>query len=110
MIFGLKDADDSVAITAKSMNVREKNLQQGAATHIVAGFDQEIVGDNGGYLEDCNIFVPMADWARGTENADRLWELSEQLVGQKFALCNVTVFIQWSGIMLAVVHKALIVC
>lgn len=39
--------------------------------------------ENGAYLEDCGISQP-APHTQAPESPQRLWELSEQLVGQKF--------------------------
>jgi len=45
-----------------------------------------IIASNGAFLKYCKP-VPMKEecpWARGKENADRLWALSEKLVGENF--------------------------
>jgi hypothetical protein len=81
-----------------------KSLSQGCATHVVAAFDPTITGTscylgslqdqksnisidhNGSYLEDCTIFQPLQPWASDPEAAKRLWDLSEELVGEKFEL------------------------
>ncbi|EWC45682.1 hypothetical protein DRE_05243 [Drechslerella stenobrocha 248] len=63
-----------------------KTLSQGASTHVVAAFDPEIKEHSGNYFVDCAV-SPEArrkDWALDKDNAKRLWELSEQLVGEKF--------------------------
>ena len=41
------------------------------------------VDDSGSYLEDCAI-KEARDYATSHENAEKLWKLSEELVGQKF--------------------------
>jgi hypothetical protein len=44
--------------------------------------------NNGAYLEFCKA-VPVDDvkpWAKGKENIEKLWALSEELVGEKFTL------------------------
>lgn len=39
---------------------------------------------SGGFLQDCAVRpVPQA-YAQGKENADKLWALSEKLVGENF--------------------------
>ncbi|KAK6330696.1 hypothetical protein TWF718_002897 [Orbilia javanica] len=58
------------------------------ATHVVAAFDPAIEPQNGGYLIDCQISPIMgkeAAWATGRENWERLWKLSEDLVGEEFS-------------------------
>lgn len=42
---------------------------------------------NGAFMEFCKP-VPTKEecpWARGKENADKMWALSEELVGEKFS-------------------------
>jgi NAD(P)-dependent dehydrogenase (short-subunit alcohol dehydrogenase family) len=69
-----------------------KTPQQGAATSIWAAVAPELQADSGKYLEDCAIARPWTQPgppARGTylpyaldpDNADRLWTLSERLLG-----------------------------
>ena len=81
-------------------------LDQGASTYIAAAFDPKLEGNsllrtqrvccdtetllasNGAYLEYCAP-VPIKEecpWARGKENADKLWALSENMIGEKFGL------------------------
>ncbi|CAM0135428.1 hypothetical protein VKS41_005065 [Umbelopsis sp. WA50703] len=64
-----------------------KTLNQGVATHIVAAFDPDIKDESGSYLEDSKIandhVKPHAD---NEADAEKLWTLSEELVGQKFSL------------------------
>jgi hypothetical protein len=38
-----------------------------------------------GYLADCQL-APAAEYATDAKIADRLWVLSEELVGEKFSL------------------------
>lgn len=55
------------------------------ATQIVAAFDPSIVASNGGYLVDSKLAPEQAaPYATDKDNAKKLWELSETLVGQKF--------------------------
>ncbi|PVH69721.1 NAD(P)-binding protein [Cadophora sp. DSE1049] len=61
--------------------------EQAVATYIVAGFDPELETHNGAFMEFCKP-VPTKEecaWARGKENADKLWALSEKMVGEKFS-------------------------
>lgn len=43
-----------------------------------------ISAENGVYLEDCQMKRP-SKWASEPEKAERLWKLSEDLVGEKFS-------------------------
>jgi len=63
-----------------------KTHSQGSATTVVASLDPNIGDRSGAYLYDCKadhdgIVMP---YAMDKENADKLWELSETLVGVKF--------------------------
>ncbi|KAJ0103987.1 hypothetical protein J7T55_011004 [Diaporthe amygdali] len=65
-----------------------KTEQQGAATHVFASFDTSISENNGAYLDDCHVADPWTQtvrpWGTSPIEAERLWKLSEQLVGQSF--------------------------
>jgi hypothetical protein len=72
-----------------------KSVAAGAATSIWACTSPELEGRGGLYLEDCHIAEPVhegnpaggvAAHAQDRAAANRLWELSEQLVGEKFAI------------------------
>jgi hypothetical protein len=60
----------------------------GTATHAFAAFDDTIAERNGAYLLKCRVADPYVDtlkpWATSPIEADKLWKLSEELVGQKF--------------------------
>ncbi|KAF2634070.1 NAD(P)-binding protein [Massarina eburnea CBS 473.64] len=62
----------------------EKNPDEGTATHVVAAFDPRLNEFNGAYLENANISDDVAPWATDLEQAEKLWKLSEKLVGQTF--------------------------
>ncbi|ORX97244.1 putative short-chain dehydrogenase [Clohesyomyces aquaticus] len=62
-----------------------KTHSQGAATTMVAALDPEIKGQNGAYLADGRIGgEEVQEYAVDKGNARKLWELSEELVGEKF--------------------------
>lgn len=42
-----------------------------------------VADSNEPYLSDCQISEP-APWAKNAENAEKLWKLSEELIGDKF--------------------------
>lgn len=70
-----------------------KTIPQGAATTCWAATAEELAGRGGLYAEDCHIAaVDDTSGTRGVRsyaldrgNADRLWALSEELVGERFA-------------------------
>lgn len=68
--------------------VNRKNLEQGSSTTLVAALDPGLPAGNlhegsGLYLDDCQLWNP-AVWAKDAKAAERLWQLSEGLVGQTF--------------------------
>ncbi|PLW81833.1 short-chain dehydrogenase [Kineobactrum sediminis] len=87
--------DDDMKQVAASFpggKMRFKSIPQGAATSVWAATSSELAGRGGLYLEDCQIAeAATADRAGGVESyaldtamADRLWQLSQQWVGQTF--------------------------
>ncbi|KAJ7481315.1 hypothetical protein B0H11DRAFT_2280231 [Mycena galericulata] len=64
------------------------------ATHVLCSFSDDLQGHNGAYFTDCHAADPYAKvggfmpevWSWGTDpiEADKLWTLSEELVGQEF--------------------------
>jgi NAD(P)-dependent dehydrogenase (short-subunit alcohol dehydrogenase family) len=63
-----------------------KSLAQGAATSVWAATAPGLEAVGGSYLEDCHVSDHHAAWALDPVAADRLWALSEELVGQQFPL------------------------
>jgi NAD(P)-dependent dehydrogenase (short-subunit alcohol dehydrogenase family) len=62
-----------------------KTLEQGCATTLVAALDPSIAGHSGAYLEDGNISQTVLPvHVLDEEEAEKLWKLSEKLVGQEF--------------------------
>lgn len=92
---GLTDADIA-GLKAKDKEIGDplgeddavfdvKTLDECAATHVVAAFDPRIEGHNGSYLEDGDVNDNrLRPVATKEGDAQKLWELSERLVGQKF--------------------------
>lgn len=63
-----------------------KSLESGCSTTIVAACDPGLEGKRENvYLDDCQVVAPSAEWARDEGAAEKLWGLSEGLVGEKFA-------------------------
>ncbi|CAM1507601.1 Fc.00g072420.m01.CDS01 [Cosmosporella sp. VM-42] len=65
-----------------------KTPSQGVATHVFAAFHPSLDSPelNGSNLTDVNVVDPklIQSWARDSIDAERLWDLSEKLVGQEF--------------------------
>ncbi|KAI9901701.1 hypothetical protein N3K66_003518 [Trichothecium roseum] len=61
---------------------------QGAATSVYASFEPTLKHHNGAYLNESRIADPFTDtvrpWATSSIEAERLWRLTEKLVGQEF--------------------------
>ncbi|TGO32756.1 hypothetical protein BHYA_0291g00120 [Botrytis hyacinthi] len=62
-----------------------KTLEAGTSTTLVAALDPALKDYSGAYLADCQI-AETADYTTNPDYAERLWALSEKLVGQKFNL------------------------
>jgi NAD(P)-dependent dehydrogenase (short-subunit alcohol dehydrogenase family) len=65
---------------------KRKTLEQGAATTVWAAVAPELETQGGTYLADCGVTDEHAPWARDPDSAQRLWTLSESLVGERFPL------------------------
>ncbi|KAL2861654.1 hypothetical protein BJX68DRAFT_9775 [Aspergillus pseudodeflectus] len=69
-------------------DISMKTSQQGAATTVYAAFEPSLREFNGKHLDDCHVADPWVDtvkpWATDKVEAERLWKLSERLVGQEF--------------------------
>ncbi|KAI5460135.1 hypothetical protein BGZ63DRAFT_426080 [Mariannaea sp. PMI_226] len=70
---------------------RDVNLvstDQGAAMYVFGSFEPSIRDQNGAYFLECRLGDPCVDtilpWATSPVEAERLWHLSEKIVGQKF--------------------------
>ncbi|KAI2620059.1 NAD(P)-binding protein [Hypoxylon sp. NC1633] len=66
-----------------------KTLQQGCGTTIRAALDPTLVREEGVFLMDTHITTDpnmVKPWATDAELAEKLWALSEQLVGEKFVI------------------------
>lgn len=63
-----------------------KTTSQGVATHVFAAFHPSIADHKGSFFSH-NQLVPPEDitpWARDALEANKLWKLSEEIVGEKF--------------------------
>ncbi|KAK9428592.1 hypothetical protein V1505DRAFT_401806 [Lipomyces doorenjongii] len=70
---------------AEKSKLDRKSLQQGCATTLVGVLDPVLQDKSGTYLSDCQVSIP-APHANNAEMAEKLWNLSEEIVGQRFML------------------------
>jgi len=77
-----RELDEQAVKGLTQGNFDWKSADQGAATLVVAGFDPELDSETGVYLDDCQLKRP-SKWASNADKAERLWRLSEDLVGGK---------------------------
>jgi NAD(P)-dependent dehydrogenase (short-subunit alcohol dehydrogenase family) len=70
-----------------------KSIPQGAASSVWAATSPELAKMGGAYIEDCHIAQPhergmmgVKAYALDPASAERLWAISEKMVGQSFAL------------------------
>jgi len=87
--------EDRVFLQKRTAGMRYKSVEEGAATQVFAATAPELEDRGGLYLEDCHVAAvndaPEAlsgvmPYALDPQNAERLWEVSEKLVGQRFSL------------------------
>jgi NAD(P)-dependent dehydrogenase (short-subunit alcohol dehydrogenase family) len=62
-----------------------KNMDEVSATHVVAAFDPRLDAYNGAYMADGNLAEDtLQPTAKKEGDAEKLWQLSEKLVGERF--------------------------
>ena len=62
-----------------------KTIPQGAATSVWAATAPQLEGRGGGYLADVTEATKPKAWALDAAAAQRLWAMSEKMVGETFA-------------------------
>ncbi|KAK6983807.1 hypothetical protein R3P38DRAFT_3233606 [Favolaschia claudopus] len=63
-----------------------KTIPQGAATTVAAAFDPKLNDVPGAYLDDCTVANDkIAPHSSDQGNARKLWELTEDIIGEKFS-------------------------
>lgn len=90
----LSQADIEAFSANRSAPVRFKSVEAGAATSVYAATAPELDGRGGVYLEDCDVAEVddtsdeggVRSYALDPVTAERLWALSEELVGRSFEL------------------------
>ncbi|KAJ7652728.1 hypothetical protein DFH06DRAFT_1299506 [Mycena polygramma] len=66
-------------------NFHWKTIAQGAATTVVAAFDPRLNDKPGAYLDDCaDATVSIAPHTSDPANAEKLWTVTEKIIGEKF--------------------------
>lgn len=70
-----------------------KEIPAGAATSVWMATSPDLEGVGGQYAQDCGLVEPdtadagtggWAKWAQGTDDARRLWSISEEMLGETF--------------------------
>ncbi|KAL2270639.1 hypothetical protein VTJ83DRAFT_10 [Remersonia thermophila] len=80
-----RDQDDELSAQFYKVAPYWKSPDEGSSTTLVAALDPALDDVKGLYLVDCQLAEP-APHARDAVSADRLWKLSEELVGETFLL------------------------
>ena len=82
-------------LQTRTRGMNFKTVEAGAATSVFAGTAPELEGRGGLYLEDCHVAAVndapdagagVKSYAQDPRNAERLWDVSETLVGERFPL------------------------
>jgi NAD(P)-dependent dehydrogenase (short-subunit alcohol dehydrogenase family) len=89
------EPEDLAFLSSRNPTMEFKTVEAGAATSCFAATAPELEGRGGLYLEDCHVAAindapdaldGVKSYAVDPENAERLWAVSEQLVGEHFPL------------------------
>ncbi len=89
-----QDYADLIASVPEGQEMTYKSVEQGSATSVWGATSPDLEGKGGLYLEDCQIAQRgepggrggVQDYAVDPDLADRLWSLSEELVGEKIVV------------------------
>ncbi len=88
------EPEDIAFLQSRSRGMKLKSVEAGAATSVFTATAPELEGRGGLYLEDCHVAAVndapdaldgVKSYAVDVANAERLWELSEELVAERFA-------------------------
>lgn len=67
--------------------ITPKSLAAGTATILYAALDPKLEKHSGAFLTDCAVATtPLAPHAVGRDKEEKLWALSEKLVGEEFMI------------------------
>ena len=87
--------EDMQFLQARTRGMKFKSVEAGAATSVFSATAPELEGRGGLYLEDCHVAAVndapdaldgVKSYALDPQSAERLWEVSEKLVGERFTL------------------------
>ena len=69
-------------------DITPKSLAAGSATILYAALDPDLEEHSGAFLSDCAIYTatPFAPHAIGEDKEEKLWALSEKLIGEDFTI------------------------
>ena len=69
-------------------DITPKSLAAGSATILYAALDPSLEKHSRAFLSDCAIYTatPIAPQAIGEDKEDKLWALSERLIGEEFTI------------------------
>ncbi|KAF2095703.1 NAD(P)-binding protein [Rhizodiscina lignyota] len=70
--------------TPKQATILPKTIQQASSSYIMAAFDPAILDHNGACITSCIVDDSVAPYVLDRGNAEKLWVLSEKLIGQEF--------------------------
>ncbi len=85
--------EDMQFLQSRNRGMKFKSVEAGAATSVFAATAPELEGRGGLYLEDCHVAAVndapdaldgVKSYALDAVNAERLWDVSEELVGENF--------------------------
>lgn len=79
-----KDEHQRTREYVESLGIKEKTLEQGASTTLVAALDPCLEAHNGAYMVDCQVAPVDCEAARREDLSEELWKLSEKLIGETF--------------------------
>ena len=89
--------EDFQFLASRTSGIKFKTVESGSATSLFAATAPELEGRGGLYLEDCHVaaindapdaLAGVKSYALDAGNAERLWEVSEKLVGERFTLAS----------------------
>ena len=83
----IADAASAIVLGDSSARTQRKTLQQGCSTTLRAALDPDLPRQEGVFLADCELVTEsfwLAPWSTDPQSAERLWKLSEDLVGENF--------------------------
>jgi hypothetical protein len=87
--------EDMQFLQTRTRGMKFKSVEAGAATSVFAATAPELEGRGGLYLEDCHVAAVndapdaldgVKSYALDPQIAERLWDVSENLVGERFTL------------------------